>query len=252
MKLSEFYNALDSLAPRSLSASWDNDGLMCKAPANDEVQKVLVSLDATAGAIAKAVDGGYDVLVTHHPMIFKGLKSITGEDTVSSRAILALSGGVSVISLHTRLDAADGGVNDALATAVGLPVSAKFGDSETPELGRLCDIPETDADTLALRVKNALGCSAVRVTGNGKIRKVAVVGGEGKDFIVPAIAAGADCLITGDAGYNASEAAAEGGFVIIEAGHYHTEVPVCENLAGYIRGLGITADVYNECPNRFI
>ena len=252
MNITEFYAFLERLAPRSLSAPWDNDGIMCNALACDEVKKVLVALDASSGAIRKASDEGYDVLLTHHPMIFKGLKSITGEDTVSSRAILALSGGVSVISLHTRLDAADGGVNDALARAVGLDVSGKFGDSETPELGRLCEIPETDADELALRVKNALGCSAVRVTGSGKISRVAVVGGEGKDFIIPAMNAGADVLITGDAGYNACEAAAERGFCIIEAGHYHTEFPVCAILAKYINALGITADVYAECPNRFI
>jgi len=252
MTISEFYKALEHLAPKSLSAPWDNDGLMCFADADAEVTRVLTALDTTSDAISKAAELGCNVLVTHHPLIFKGLKSINGADTVSSRAILALREGISVISLHTRLDAADGGVNDALASAVGFSVSGKFGDSETPELGRLCDMPETDADTLALRVKGALGCSAVRVTGTGMIRKAAVVGGEGKDFIIPAIKAGADCLITGDAGYNACEAAAEGGFVIIEAGHYHTEFPVCEKLAEFISSLGIKADVYNDCPNKFL
>lgn len=252
MTISEFYKALELLAPKSLSAPWDNDGLMCTATPDREVKRVLVALDATEGAIKKAADTSCDMLVTHHPLIFKGLRSITGEDTVSARAILALSGGVSVISLHTRLDAADGGVNDALARRIGLEVTGKFGDSEAPEIGRLCRCAEADADALALRVKDALGCSAVRVYGNGRINKVAVLGGEGKDFIIPAIKAGADCLITGDAGYNACEAAAESGFVIIEAGHYHTEDPVCETLAEYVRSLGLECDVYAECPSRIL
>lgn len=252
MTISEFYKALEHLAPKSLSAPWDNDGLMCTLSTDRDVKRVLVALDGTADAISAARVGGYDVLLTHHPLIFKGLKSVTGEDAVSARAILALSGGVSVISLHTRLDAADGGVNDALARRIGLEVIGKFGDSEAPEICRLCETAETDADILALRVKDALGCSAVRVYGNGNIKKIALLGGEGKDFIIPAIKAGADCLITGDAGYNACEAAAEGGFVIIEAGHYHTENPVCENLAEYVRSLGLECDVYERCPNRIL
>ena len=252
MKLLELYKALELLAPKSLSAPWDNDGLMCTSSTDKEVKRVLVALDATSDEIKAACDGAYDVLLTHHPLIFKCLKSVTGEDTVSARAILALSGGVSVISLHTRLDAADGGVNDALARRIGIETVGKFGDSEAPEIGRLCECEKTDADTFALRVKNALGCMAVRVYGHGNISKVAVLGGEGKDFIVPAVKAGADCLVTGDAGYNASEAAAEGGFVIIEAGHYHTEFPVCEALQTYVRELGLECDVYGKCPNRIL
>jgi len=252
MKLCEIYASLEALAPKSLSASWDNDGLMCTPSTDMEVTRVLVSLDATADAIRTAKEKGCELLLTHHPLIFKGLKSITGADTVSSRAILALSDGVSVVSLHTRLDAAEGGVNDALACRIGLGVTGKFGDSEAPELGRLCDVDETDADMLALRVKDALGCDAVRVHGVGKIKKVALVGGEGKDFIIPAIKAGADCLVTGDAGYNACEAAAEGGFVIIEAGHYHTEFPVCESLARFIRDLGLECEIYDACPSRIL
>ena len=77
-------------------------------------------------------------------------------------------------------------------------------------------------------------------------------GGEGKDFIIPAVLAGADCLVTGDAGYNACEAAAEGGFVIIEAGHYHTEFPVCESLARFIRDLGLECEIYDACPSRIL
>ena len=252
MILRELYASLEKIAPKDLSAPWDNDGIMCTLSVDKDVKRVLVALDATASAISAAKDGSYDVLLTHHPLIFKGLKSVTGEDTVSARAILALSGGVSVISLHTRLDAADGGVNDALARRIGLDVTGKFGDSEAPEIGRLCELDETDADILALRVKAALGCSAVRVYGNGKISRAALLGGEGKDFIIPAIKAGADCLITGDAGYNACEAAAEGGFVIIEAGHYHTEFPVCECLQTYVRSLGLECDVFSDCPNRIL
>ena len=254
MKFTELYKKLEEIAPRELSAPWDNDGVMCHDPSRENVEKVLVALDPTAGAIEYARNGDFDVLVTHHPLIFKGLKSITGVDTVSFRAILALSGGVSVISLHTRLDAAKNGVNDALARAVGFEVSGVFGDNEAPTLGRLAELEGESLDVynLAERVKTALGCESVRVTGKGSVHKIAFVGGDGKDFISPAMAAGADVLITGDTGYNASEAAAEQGFCVIEAGHFHSEFPVCSVVAEYIESLGIKTEVYRECPYKTI
>lgn len=252
MRFSEFYNELEKIAPPEFSAPWDNDGIMCLSPKTDKVEKVLVSLDPTSAAIKYAADGGFDVLVTHHPLIFKGLKSITGEDAVSSRAILALSEGVSVVSLHTRLDAAKNGVNDALVRQIGLEVAGVFGDSEAPTLGRLAEIDACDVFDLAENVKETLSCDSVRVSGKGRVSKVAVVGGSGKDFIIPAMLNGADVLITGDAGYNDTEAAAEQGFCVIEAGHYHTEFPVCAVLAEYIKSLGIYAEIYDECPYKNI
>lgn len=252
MRFAELYSKLEEKAPRELSAVWDNDGVMYLEPHDREVKRVLVALDPTAEAIEYAAEKGFDVLVSHHPLIFKGLKNLAGGDVVSRRVIKALTSGVSVVSLHTRLDAAEGGVNDALMAAVGIPVTGAFGDSEAPTLGRLGETDEVDVMTLAARVKTALGCDAVRVTGGGKVTRVAAVGGDGKDFIIPAMKAGAHVLITGDAGYNAAEAAAEWGFAVIEAGHFHTEHPVCAVLAEYIRGLGIDAEVFNTCPYRHV
>ena len=252
MKFLDFYKKFEEKAPRELSAVWDNDGVMCHVPHDSDVKRVLVALDPTADAIEYAVENGFDVLVSHHPLIFKGLKNLAGDDVVSQRAIKAMTSGVSVISLHTRLDAAEGGVNDALMDAVGIHVTGTFGDSEAPTLGRLGETEELDVMELAARVRDALGCDSVRVTGKGNVRRVAAVGGDGKDFIIPAMKAGADVLITGDAGYNAAEAAAEMGFAVIEAGHFHTEHPVCALLAEYVRGLGIETEVYNTCPYRHV
>ncbi len=253
MKFTEFIEKLEEIAPRSLSAEWDNDGVMCRCPQTDEVSKVLVALDPTEKAIKYAAEGGFDLLVTHHPLIFKGVKSLTGEDVVTHRAITALLSSVSVVSLHTRLDAAKGGVNDALAAILGLRVTGIFGDSEAPELGRICELErEMTAEELALLVKEKLGASSVRLTGGGKVKNVALVGGDGKSFVAPAMAAGADLLITGDGGYNILEAAAEEGFSVIEAGHYHTEFPVCEKLCEYLRGLGLEAEVFDYCPYKNI
>ena len=101
---------------------------------------------------------------------------------------------------------------------------------------------------LALRVKTALGCGSVRVYGAGKAKTVAVLGGSGKDLITSAAKAGADVFVTGESGYNAAEAAAESGLCIIEAGHYHTEAPVCRVLADHVKSLGLDAEIFEYSP----
>ena len=238
MTVLELYKELDARWPRALSCSWDNDGLMFCPDPNREVKRVMLALDATRASIAAAVQAGCDLLLTHHPMLFRGVKSLSPLDLSGSRIFDAWNGCVSVISLHTRLDAGDGGVNDALAAALGLRVVGKFGDEETPELGRIC---ETDAPAepleFASRVRSALGAPAVQMTGDRPVCRVAVVGGDGKDFIRSAAAFGADTLITGAASYNTALDAAEDGLNIIEAGHYYTEAPVLADLARLCREL---------------
>lgn len=257
MTVREFYAELEKKYPGVLSAPWDNDGLMCCADPDAEVKKVLLSLDATAGAVERAAEGGFDVLLTHHPMIFRGVRAFVSGEFPTDRVLAALNGKVSVISLHTRLDAADGGVNDALAAALGFVPSAleKFGDGECPTLGRIAELPEEkDVDVLAALVKKVLDAPSVRVTGQGKVKRIAMVGGAGKDLIGPAIAAGSDVLVTGESGYNAAEDAAESSLMTVEAGHYHTEAPVLDFLDLFIRALdsGIKTEKYCSCAYRII
>lgn len=236
MTIRELYAKLDELYPRALSCAWDNDGMMICPDPDRELRRVMLALDATLASIRAAAEQGCELLLTHHPLIFRPLKALTPSDLSGRRLIDAWNSGVSVISLHTRLDAAAGGVNDALAEALGLTVCGKFGDEESPELGRLAELPASaDASAFAENVRAALGCGAVQLTGDHPVRRVALVGGDGKDFIRPAMAAGADTFITGAAGYNVALDAAEMGLNIIEAGHYHTEAPVLAHLARLCR-----------------
>ncbi len=257
MTVREFYARLEKRYPRELSAPWDNDGLMCCADPGAEVKKVLLSLDATAQAVERAAAGDFDVLLTHHPMIFRGVRSFVGGEFPADRVLAALNGKVTVISLHTRLDAADGGVNDSLAAAMGLDPSTleKFGDGECPTLGRIAELPEEkDVDVLAALVKNVLGAPFVRVTGRGKVKRIALVGGSGKDLTGPAAAAGADVLVTGESGYNVAEDAAESSLMTVEAGHYHSEAPVLDSLDLFIRSLdsGIETEKFCSCAYRTV
>lgn len=251
MKTQDFLTMLDERFPKSLSAPWDNDGIMYLSPNLTDISRVLVSLDPTLSALNCAKQGNFDLLMTHHPMIFRPVKALCGGSAVQNRIITALREDVSVISLHTRLDAADGGVNDTLADRLGLTVIGKFGDEECEDIGRICAIEEkmTLAELTAL-VKEKLGCDSVRYTGrkDAVLGTTALCGGDGKSMIAPAMESGADLLITGDAGYNIAEAAAEDGFCVIEAGHWHTEAPVCKTVAKLLREHGIYAEVFEDCP----
>ena len=240
MNIYEFVEKLKELYPDSLACEWDNDGLMCSPGAVREVSKVLVALDATEEAIEYAANGGFDTLLVHHPLIFRGLESVTPDSNVPRKVIFALMNDISVISLHTRLDAGDGGVNDCLASVLGLKDVRKFGDAESPELGRIGELDsELSIYRFADHVKEALGTERVTLAAKGDetVKKVAVVGGDGKDFIDAAKEAGADVLVTGDASYNSMLDAAENGIPVIAAGHYHTEVLVCRRLAELVSTL---------------
>ncbi len=245
MTVKELYKKLDALIPRALSCEWDNDGLMCCPDGEREVRKVLVSLDVTDKTVNVAISGGYDLIVSHHPFIFKGLKSINGENHVGEKAIALIKNGVSVFSFHTRLDAADGGVNDTLADLLCLEDVIPFGEGG---IGRIGALPEAiSAEELAARVRDALGAEGVWLSeANIPCRRIAVLGGNGGDDVEAAIAAGADTYISGELKYHSMADASELGINLIEAGHFYTEDPVCAVLCGMIEKISpdIECDIF--------
>lgn len=224
MTVAELYSYLDRRIPGSLSCDWDNDGLMCCPDPGREVKKLLFTLDVTGGAAEYAVKNGYDAIISHHPMIFRPLKSLT-----SPKLISLVTRGISVMSFHTRFDAVPGGVNAVLARLVGLENAVPFscdgigliGDLRTP-------IPAAE---LAKRLKCRLGSDCVRMAGKRLCRRVAVVGGDGKDCFADALAAGCDTYLTGSMSYNSMTDAAESGVNIITAGHFYTENPALDRLS---------------------
>ncbi|MGN1408867.1 MAG: Nif3-like dinuclear metal center hexameric protein [Eubacteriales bacterium] len=252
MTATELYKKIDAFCPKELSCSWDNDGIMASCDLSAQVRRVLISLDATFEAVDFAAKNGFDTLVTHHPMLFRGAKNVTPETLAGRRIIRALSSGVTVMSFHTRLDACDGGVNDALLNKLGFVCAEKFGDSESRDLGRIAQIEPMTAGKLALLVKIRLGCDSVRLNGRPDriVTRVGVCGGDGKDFIYPALSSGCDAFITGDAGYNMAGDAQEEGIITIEAGHYHTEVPVLEVLERLVKeaaGDEVECSFFDSC-----
>ena len=237
MTVAELYAFLEQRISRALSAEWDNDGLACCPAPDREVRRVLIALDASDTAVTRAVEGGFDVLLTHHPLLFRGVKELTPAHTVPRKLLALARADVAAMSFHTRLDAAKGGVNDTLATLVGLSDTAPFAPEGEIPCGRIGRFdPPMRADAFAQRVCEVLRTPALTLSGDGKrtISPVAVLGGEGGDFAEAALDAGADLFLAGRIGYHRAADAAEEGLVLIEAGHYATEFPVCEGLAALL------------------
>lgn len=252
MTVRELYARLNERIPRELSCPWDNDGLMCCPDGGREVKKVLVTLDVTSAAVDKAVREGYDCVISHHPFIFKGLKTIDDEGAVSAKALRLISSGVSVMSFHTRLDAVEGGVNDTLCALLGIKDAEPIFE-EGIALGRVGELEcEISACELAARVKKALGAPFVLLSDVGApVRRVAVVGGSGKDMIETARGAGADAFVSGRLDYHPMTDAHDENLrpmSLVEAGHFYTEQPVCGTLVKIIADIdeGIVCDIYSS------
>lgn len=236
MKVKELYEYFEAAIPASLSCDWDNDGLMCAGEPHKDVKKVLIALDITERVVDYAVSKGFDVIVSHHPLIFKKLGAIEPSLGSARKAIKLIKNGVSAMSFHTRLDALTGGVNDVLCKRLGIENAVPFGpDGE--EIGRIgyTDHPIT-IETFCEEIKAALSAPFVLCSSSGKeVHKVAILGGDGKDFTDAAIAYGADTYVSGRISYNMMAEAPEMGINLIEAGHFFTEDPVCEKLAELVK-----------------
>ena len=252
MTVRELFSKLNERIPRSLSYEWDNDGLMCCPDGEREVSSVLVALDATAEVCERAILGGYDLILTHHPFIFKGLCAIDGTGDVSAKAISLIKEDIAVMSFHTRLDALDGGVNDALANALGLFDIESF-ESDGMPIGRVGELEHSmSLDAFAKHVKEMLGARFVLVSDAGiPVKRVALVGGEGKDFVSAARAVGADTYLSGRLGYHLMTDAPDvinNPINLIEAGHFYTEQVVCGALCDMVRDIDpeIKCDIVNS------
>lgn len=231
---------LNTLAPQSMKMEWDNVGLLCGA-GDTLVEKVLVALDPFEHVCQEAVDGGYQLLLTHHPLIFHPLAAVTDENAVSRSVMLLCRAGICAINAHTNLDCAPGGVNDVLAETLGLQNIHVIDPEGTDDQGRPWGLlrggevtPQPMEDFLAL-VKDRLHCQGLRYVGNKPVHKVAVGGGACGDYIRAAYDAGCDTFVTSDIGYHKFADARDLGLNLIDAGHFCTENPVCAMLAGKMR-----------------
>ena len=251
MTVRELYAILNKKIPSTLSCDWDNDGLMCCPDGSREVRRVLVALDATDSVCDAAIEGGYDLILAHHPFVFKGLRALEDENAIFAKAVKLIKSGISVMSFHTRLDALEGGVNDTLASVIGLKDVESFIGEGLP-IGRIgvLDAPMSLNDFAEL-VKEKLGSPFVLASDAGReVRRVAVVGGDGKDFVGDVRALGADTYLSGRFDYHSMTDTPDAigtPINLLEAGHFYTEFPVCETLCNMIAEISpeIKCDIMN-------
>ena len=250
MTVKELYQSLSDRIPPSLSCAWDNDGLMCSPDSSASVGRILLTLDVSEAAVDYAIANRCDLIISHHPMIFRPIRSLTAEDFTARKAIKCLQNGISVFSFHTRLDIVEGGVNDRLAQLLGLADTVPFGDDETPTIGRIGTVDATSVEAFAALIKDRLGVPALQSVDLSKeIRRVAVVGGDGKDFIKPALRAGADLYLTGSLSYHSMVDAADLGMQVMEADHFFTENPVLDVLSQMVAATCSRAEVLTYHSN---
>lgn len=225
----EIRDYLDGRVPFSTKMDFDNVGMLAGEP-DAEVRRVLCALDVTDAVIEEAAALGAELIVAHHPLIFHALKSVCSDDLVGRKIYALARGGISAICMHTNLDAAAGGVNDALMASLGcIEVRPLGGEGAMPRIGRL-PRPMELSDFLA-QTKRALGANGLRyVDGKKNVSIVGCCGGSGGDFIEEALKAGCDTFVTADVKHDRFLAAAEYGINLVDGGHFSTENVVVPRL----------------------
>ena len=213
MKVYELIDFMEKIAPCGLCEEWDNVGLMI-GNREAEIKRIMVSLDLDDAVMKEALENKVDMILTHHPVIFKPLKKIDNDIYT-----LAIKNDISVYSAHTNLDAAVGGVNDVLASVLKL---SDIEPNGMMRIGRTKDIKLFDFVKI---IKEKLNVKSVRVCGDPDmlISKVAVLGGSGGDFVYELDKSLCDVYVTGEASYHQAYYAKEKGFALIAAGHFETE-----------------------------
>ena len=236
MTVGEITRALEAFAPLDIQESWDNSGLLIGSP-QDPVHGVLVGFDCTPELIEEAVEKGCDMVVTHHPLIFKGIRRINSGDPVGAAVMKAVQKGVAVYAAHTTADKVIGGVSGAMARRLDLkdveflePGPEGFG---LGLVGNWAE-PRTGKEALSF-VRERFGLKVIRSSKplESPISRVALLGGGGGGEIESALRAGAQLYITADISYH--NFFTPEGFMVMDIGHFESEVEIVDIFLAEIR-----------------
>ncbi|WP_097026139.1 Nif3-like dinuclear metal center hexameric protein [Clostridium peptidivorans] len=232
LKIQDIANIIEEFAPIKLKEDFDNVGLMV-GDAQKEVTSILIALDCTLDVIQEANDRGCNLIISHHPLLFKKPSSITTETLLGKKIINLIKNDISLYSSHTNLDATKDGINDIIMSLLDFKNYEVISPNKNSidnftGLGRIATLSTAiTLDELCDRVKDSLDIISLKYIGDEKklIKKVAVINGSGNDFLMKAKNLGAECIITGDSTYHYASDLAEDGICLIDAGHFHTEWP---------------------------
>ena len=244
MKIKEVLSALERFAPLPLQESWDNAGLQLGLT-ETEVSGALLCLDVNERIVEEAVSKGCNLIVSHHPLLFRGLKTISDLTDVQRTVMKVIENRLCVLSMHTNMDNAKGGVNFRIAQKLGLQ-DVRFFASKTVEgieagSGVTGELTEPmAADDFVLKVKKAFGveCAMCNELLRRPVRKVAICGGAGDFLLDEALKAGADAFITGEMHYH-------------QYFGYEQQIQIC--VIGHYQSEQFTAEIFEEvireaCP----
>ena len=238
LKCRDIINEMEKIAPKNTAEEWDNPGLAVGSP-EQAVDKLLVCLDVSEQVIERAIKENAQLIVTHHPFIFRPIKNIRTDRALGSMIEKVIKHDIAVFAAHTNLDKAEGGVNDVLAQKLGLVDWERLPpDLHGVSYGRIGHLAaEISFDEFAANVKAALPTKYIRIVraGERKVRKVALCGGSSAEFIATASFYGADVYVGGDIRYHDAQHAVEMGIHVIDGGHFGTEYPVVAALAEKLR-----------------
>jgi len=228
MKIKEITDAIEAYAPLWLQEDYDNTGFQVGDP-DAEATGALLCVDVTEEIIEEAAGKGFNLVISHHPLLFRGVKCVTGRNRPERTLAAAIRKGITVYSSHTAMDSAAGGVSGRMASRLGLEgvevlVPSRHGNGTG--LGAVGDLPEPmEVMQFVAKVKEAFGCGMLRMSrpeGLKTVSRVALCGGSAAEFIPEAIAAGAQVYVTADCKLNQFIDNAS-DILLVDAGHFETE-----------------------------
>lgn len=243
MTVQNIFDFLNSRFPVDTACGFDNVGTLV-GDRNKTVTKAIIALDCTMPVINEALKNGCELIITHHPVIFNGIKSVL-DDTLVYEII---KNSLSVISMHTNLDQGDGGVNDTLCNVIGLK-NVETVEAPDKFLLKKGEISPLSADDFAKHLKNVLNYP-VKYVGEGEIKNVLVCSGSGAQYHTQCIVNGCDALVTAEVRHNNFLDAAQNGVALFDCGHFNTEVvvikPLCEMLSNEFNNIQFIANTDSQ------
>ncbi len=248
MLCQDIINILESQSPTEYALEWDNVGLLV-GRRNKEVHKLLLAVDATRDVCEKAQAEGYDMILTHHPMIFSKMKKVNDDTVLGDKILSLIEAGIACYAMHTNFDTI-GGMGRMAADRIGLKNTEVLEETINGEgIGRIgvLDIP-LSLEELANLTKDKFGLKNVMLYGNkgDVVDRIGICPGSGKSVIDIAIRKGVQCLITGDIGHHDGIDAVEAGLNIIDATHYGIEQIFMDYMLVYLKDRcpGVSVDMY--------
>lgn len=237
MKAKDIIKLMNNWADPKLIDTWDNTGFQVGNP-EIEVKKIIVALDLDRHVLDQAIAGNYHMIITHHPLIFTPIKSITTENHKENMIYDLIRSNIVAYNAHTNLDRAKGGVSEELGYILGLKEMTTLSSSEIEGggYGKIGYIKPQNLRVYADFIKEKLNIDYLTIYGNidKNIEKVAVCGGSGSDFIYDAYRNKADLYVTGDIKYHEAQMADELGISIIDPGHFHSEKLILPVIKKYL------------------